>query len=188
MCLEAGEKFRLNYGLDALIRAHDELSIKNRMKANKEEFEKPLLAVPSKFDDLETAIKNTGSTEFERICTTERLLREGEYQHNCVFSRRGLVRRDRASIYRWNHKGDSYTIQFIKDRRGCYSVDEVRARFNHSITTEHLRDLKQVLSGICDVDIVATRDLPRYEPVPRPYPRWQEIDFEDGQLTIDLPF
>lgn len=188
MCLEAGEKFRLNYGLDALIRAHDELSIKNRMKANKEEIEKPLLVVPSKFDDLETAIKNTGSTEFERICTTERLLREGEYQHNCVFSRRGLVRRDRASIYRWNHKGDSYTIQFIKDRRGRYSVDEVRARFNNSITTEHLRDLKQVLSGICDVDIVVTRDLPRYEPVARPYPRWQEIDFEDGQLTLDLPF
>lgn len=188
MCLEAGEKFRLCYSLDALIRAHDELSIKNRMKANKEEFEKPLVAVPSKFDDLEIAIKNTGSTEFERICTTERLFREGEYQHNCVFSRRGLVRRDRASIYRWDHDGRNYTIQFARDKRGRYSVDEIRARFNHSITEEHLRYLKQLISRFCYVNVGVVSELSQREHIERPYPRWQEVDFEDGQLAFDLPF
>ena len=188
MCLEAGEKFRLCYSLDALIKAHDELSIKNRMKANKEEFEKPLVAAHSKFDDLEIAIKNTGSTEFERICTTERLFIEGEYQHNCVFSRRGLVRRDRASIYRWDHDGRNYTIQFARDQRGRYSVDEIRARFNHSITEEHLRHLKQLLSGFCSVNIGVVSERPQREYIERPYPRWQEVDFEDGQLAFDLPF
>ena len=188
MCLEAGEKFRLCYSLDALIKAHDELSIKNRMKANKEEFEKPLVAAHSKFDDLEIAIKNTGSTEFERICTTERLFIEGEYQHNCVFSRRGLVRRDRASIYRWDHDGRNYTIQFARDQRGRYSVDEIRARFNHSITEEHLRHLKQLLSGFWSVNIGVVSERPQREYIERPYPRWQEVDFEDGQLAFDLPF
>ncbi|MBO4216494.1 MAG: PcfJ domain-containing protein, partial [Clostridia bacterium] len=190
MCIEAGEKLRLGYDADALIRAHDELSIRNRIKANKEEFGIPLLAVPSKFDALETAIKDTGSAGFERICTTERLFREGEYQHNCVFSRRGSVRKDRASIYHWDHKGESYTIQFSRDKRKHYFVEEIKARFNRSITEEHLSDLRQMLAGVCavDIEVCAARGLPQPEPDERPYPRWAEADFGDDQLAFDLPF
>ena len=151
MCLAAGEKLRIGYDLEGLMRAHDELAARNRLEAQKEEFGKPLLAVPSKFDALEEAVRKTGSTEFERISTTERLFQEGEYQHNCVFSRLGLVRRDRASVYRWNHQGESYTVQFSRDRRGHYAVQEIRARFNRTITAEHLNELRQILQGIADV-------------------------------------
>ncbi len=195
LCIEAEEKFRLSYDLSALIRAHNELSFRNRMMSNKEELNKPLVTLPSKFDNLETAIKNTGSTEFERICTTERLFKEGEYQHNCVFSRRGLVRRDRASIYHWNHDGTSYTIQFTRDKRGRYTVDEIKARFNYSITKEHLRDLKQLLSGFCSVG-----DQPEFQQhfqMVRPHTRRQDddvdngfhdVDFETGHFSFELPF
>lgn len=151
MCLAAGEKLRIGYDLEGLMRAHDDLAARARLKANKKEFEKPLLAVPSKFDALEESIGKTGSTEFERISTTERLFQEGEYQHNCVFSRLELVRRDRAAVYRWNHQGESYTVQFSRDRRGHYAVQEIRARFNRTITAEHLDELRQVLRGIADV-------------------------------------
>ena len=188
MCLEAEEKFRLCFDLDALIRAHDELSARNRMKVNKDEFKKPLVTSPSKFDELETAIKNTGSTEFERIVTTERLFNEGEYQHNCVFSRCGLLRRDLASIFRWDHDGESYTIQFSKDKRGRYSVDEIKARFNNSITEEHLRYLKQLLSGFCSVNVEVVSEFPQRGRIERPYPHWLGIVNDDEEFEFDCPF
>ena len=62
------------------------------------------------------------------------------------------------------------------DRR--YSVDEVRARFDNSITVEHLRDIKQVLFGICDVDVGVARDFPLIECVIGPYPHRREDNFE----------
>ena len=184
MCDEARREFRLCYELDELIRAHNELSYQIRRSADEAEFQKPLLKVPSKFDGLESAIRETGTTEFERIGTTERLFNEGEYQHNCVFSRRSQVRRDTASIYHWDHKGKSYTIQFAVDRKGRYSVKEVRARFNRSITEKHLRDLEQLLSGFCTVDQdLASAQAPagaepqRARPVPA-----------DDLLPEELPF
>lgn len=73
---------------------------------------------------------------------------EGEYQHNCVFSRRELLRKDKVSIYRWNHKGSSYTVQFVRRLSGEYVVNEVRARFNHAITKEDFDDFRAHLSGI----------------------------------------
>ena len=153
LCREEEEKFRIVDSMYELAAEHDALAEKNRRRVNEAEFGVPLIAVPSKFDKLEEEIRKTGAAEFERIRTTEGLLKEGEYQHNCVFSRRGLVRSDRASIYHWEHKGKSYTIQFSRDRKGRYYVSEVRARFNDPISDVHLWDLGQLLRGFCDVEV-----------------------------------
>lgn len=149
---EAGEKFRIGCSREAYRRIHDELSENARKKTTEAEFRQPLLAVPSVFDGLETALKRAGRDEFERIGTTERLFKEGECQHNCVFSRRTLVRKDRVSIYRWNHKNTGYTVQFIRNQNGRYAATEVKARFNRPITEEHRKDLEEQLAGISTVN------------------------------------
>ncbi len=182
MCIAAGDKFRIGYSLNALIRAHDDLVLRIRMETDKEELSRPLLAVPSKFDELERAIKDGGSDEFERIRTTERLLEEGERQHNCVFSRREQVRRDAASIYHWKHGGEDYTVQFIITEKGAYCVNEVRARFNRPITEEHLNDLKKLLKGISTVDDGVDMELARLGDA-EPFP---PFIFDDDQF--ELPF
>lgn len=182
MSLEAGSALRIGFGKGALIRAHDELSIQNRKKANARELKRPLITVPSRFDGLEKAILDSGAKGLERIRTTERLFEEGVYQHNCVFSRRQLVRQDNASIYHWDHDGASYTIQFIIDRLGYYQIEEIRARFNEPASREHLRVLQRLLRGFCAVDAYQLVD----EELPRPYPRF-DIPDADAMLD-DLPF
>ncbi len=152
LCRITGEKFRIGCDRETYRRIHDEMSEKERKKASEAEFRMPLVAVPSVFDELETALRQAGRDEFERIGTTERLFQEGEYQHNCVFSRRALLREDRVSIYRWNHKNTSYTVQFVRRLSRGYVVDEVRARFNRAITEEHFNDLKVQLAGIAVID------------------------------------
>lgn len=187
MCLETEEKFKLSCDFNALIKTHNELIAKTMLKSTKEELCKPLVCVPLKFDDLEHAIKKTGSTEFERICTTERLFQEGKQQHNCVFSRRNLVRKDRASIYRWTHNGVNYTVQFIRNRKGFYCVDEVRSKFNHSITKEDFMELKNIVSEFCSVDIELMNEIQHQEPVVIQYPCSNNDDEIEDQQS-DLPF
>lgn len=150
---ELGIKIKLRLTFDRFMREHDTLAARLRSAASAKELKLPLLKVPSRFDDFEAAIQKHGTKELERICTTERLMREGEDQHNCVFSRRGLVRQDRVSIYHWQHNGKSYTIQFSMDTDGRIRVDEVRARFNQSITTEDLVFLNQMLLEICSGNV-----------------------------------
>lgn len=152
LCNVMNVPFRINYDRNGIVRAHDDLSIRHRREANKQVLEKPLLKVPSQFDELEKAICKTGAVGFERICSMERLLEEGEYQHNCVFSRHDLVQKDVASIYRWDHNGESYTIQIEKNKNGYYFIREIRARFNELMSHEHFEDLRQIFDGICIVD------------------------------------
>lgn len=192
MCRDAGEKLRLGLDMDALVRAHDALNERLIQEAyrekNKGEFAYPLVSVPSKFDALDQAIRETGSTEFERIRTTERLFQEGAKQHNCVFSRREKVRWDKASIYHWSHGGASYTIQFCMDRKKNYAVEEVRARFNKTITDAHLKDLRAILAGVCTVDDVLAEPLFPQEPPPAAGPRRRLQAAFDWDPEEELPF
>lgn len=188
MSLELGEPMRLCYDEEGLIHAHDELSVKTRMKVNEKEFKLALVSVPSKFDELEKSIKNTGSGEFERIRTTERLFIEGETQHNCVFSRRKLIRKDRVAVFHWDHNGKSYTIQFAVGKQGKYYVDEIRARFNITVTERDLLDLQTILKGICDVSDLILLEIPRPDGYLDPLDTLQFDDFGGGQLRMDLPF
>ena len=195
MCVEAGEVLRIGYSCEALIRAHDELMIRSREKYNEEELQRPLVRVPSRFDDLEKAIRETGSPGFERIMTTRRLFQEGERQHNCVFSRRGFVRDDRASIYHWDHKGLSYTVQFSASRSGRFFVEEIRARFNKTISSEHRRDLERLIGDFCDDNgrqpeylIDEDREIDRNEEARGQGQGFWEFGPAELQEIDDLPF
>lgn len=168
---EIGEPLRFGISRAGLIRAHDDLAAQQEKKGHREDFHKPLVVDPSRFDELEKDIKgvDTGG-EFERIRTTERLFDEGFYQHNCVYSRRDLIRKDRKSVFHWSHKDRSYTVQFAVNSKNAYYVDEIRARFNNSITGEDFTDLKAALKGIALVPDSILAEYPR----------------ADGQLALDF--
>ena len=168
---EVGNPLRFGISRAGLIRAHDELAAQLEKKGHTDDFRKPLVVVPSRFDRLENDIKgvDTGG-EFERILTTERLFDEGFYQHNCVYSRRALIRKDRKSVFHWSHKDRSYTVQFAVNSKKIYYVDEIRARFNNSITGEDFTDLKATLKGISLV----------------PDSILEEYPMADGQLALDF--
>ncbi|MBQ3356887.1 MAG: PcfJ domain-containing protein [Oscillospiraceae bacterium] len=187
MCSETHELLRLSYSLQALINAHDEMAARTRMRINEKEFEKPLVKTPSKFDALEASIRQTGTTELERITTTKRLFDESEYQHNCVFSRRDAVRKDSASIYHWAHEGESYTIQFGAKKKGTFYVREIKARFNRRISVEHLGALAELIDGFCAIDADLARDeLPQVPigPLPHEFPAFALLDLDDEELPF----
>ena len=183
MCAEAGEKYRIGFKLPALIRAHDELAVRLRSNVDEKELSLPLVCVPSKFDRLAKKIEKSGAVGFERITTTERLFEEGVYQHNCVFSRRDLVRSDVVSIYHWDHKGKSYTLQFAKDGKDFW-LTEIKARFNEGVSEEHLADLVDAIGAFCFVDEYFTSGLPRPERFNGNHPRFGA----DFVLDDHLPF
>lgn len=152
MCLETGQKLRINFSSEAaLIAAHDDLAYEIRNKVDENELRLPLVAEDSRFDALEEKIAEIGNGEFERIKTTAQLFIEGKAQHNCVFSRRNVIRKDKAAVFHWHHNGREYTIQFKIDRWRRYAVEEVRARFNETITEQDLSELKRLLSDFCTV-------------------------------------
>ncbi len=197
MSLQLGEPMRLCYDEEGLICAHDELSDRTKEKVNEIEFELPLVTEPSRFDELEKKIEDTGAEGFERIRTTERLFFESETQHNCVFSRRQLIREDQAAVFHWSHNGNSYTIQFSIDQQGNYCVDEIYARYNVAVTKQDLQDLQAILEGICYVSNLILLEVQIRDENPDPIDRFQlstaaDIfrldDINDGQLDMFLPF
>ena len=160
MSAETSELLRLSFDRNGLEHAHNELAVRARDLIAKEELQSVLVQVPSVFDRLEKKIKSTGVDGFERIVTMARLHDEGNFQHNCVFSRRFLIKQDQVSVYHWDHEGESYTVQFYIDTEGKYHLEEVRARFNKAISEEHLQYLKDKLKDICIVDNVSRAFLP----------------------------
>ena len=127
------------------LRAHNqmaEIELEQIDQMRMAEENEPLITVPSLFDRLETALTNLNDG-FERIYSSERLAEEGRQQHNCVYSRRHLLRADKAAIYHWK----SYTVQFgTKD--GCYCLDEVRDKYNKTCMPEDLQQLRDILHKV----------------------------------------
>ncbi len=152
MCLELNIPISLRHSYKGLIQAHNELSKLINRKANEKEFDIPLVAIPSRFDVLEKNLELLYPAEFERIRDARRLLREGEEQHNCVFSRKGIVRRDRAAIFHWDYAGDgkNYTVQFAADGQGEFFVEEIRAKYNEACTPIARAELREILSRVQD--------------------------------------
>lgn len=183
MCLETGHKFRIGFSSENELRtAHDDLADEIRKKVDENELRLPLVPERSKFDILEERITEWGKGEFERIRSTPQLLNEGETQHNCVFSRRHLIRKDHVAIFHWKHNGRNYTVQFNTNRKGNFFVKEVRARFNETITAEDLADLKRMLSGFCTVSNDIAGDLRLYH-AEMDIPNWRLLGDDE-----DLPF
>jgi len=115
MCIANGVDIRLGYSYQGLVKAHDEVSKLDRMHSLEHEFESPLLPEQSRFDVLERCLEDKYPGEFERIKDVRRLFQEGEQPHNCVFSRRFMIREDRASVYHWdyNEKNFGSLLSFV---------------------------------------------------------------------------
>ena len=126
MCLGTNTPVKLRCSRKKLIAAHDELSRTMRRKSRLEAAgSESLVMTPSKFDDLERSFNLLYPNAFQRMLTLGQLLDEGDFQHNCVYSRKDLIKSDRAAIFHWNFENASHTVQFSVDRRGRYYLDEV---------------------------------------------------------------
>lgn len=148
MCIESSVPIRLGYSYQGLVSAHDELSRQIIRRSREQDLILPLIRTPSKFDFLEEQLNRFFPGEFERIRDTKRLLEEGENQHNCVYSRRYLVRGDRAAIFHWDYVGESCTIQFAMDHQGEYFVEEIKAKYNETCSSHALQHLRYVLHEV----------------------------------------
>lgn len=146
LCINTNTPIRLRYDYSEVSREHNRMVEIENKKVNAEEFAKPLIAVPSKFDALELAITEICPDEFVRIKSTHDLYDEGLRQHNCVYSRRNEVREDSASIYHWKHNDVDYTVQFETDfRTGNYCVAEIRGNLNKECPKETRKELEEIL-------------------------------------------
>lgn len=148
MCIANGVEIRLGYSYQGLIKAHDEVSKLDRMRRLDHELEFPLLPEQSRFDVLERCLEDNYPGEFERIKDARRLFQEGEQQHNCVFSRRFMIREDRVSVYHWDYDEKNYTIQFGIDEYGLFYIQEIKGRFNESCSPSVMRELSKRLSYV----------------------------------------
>ena len=145
MCLECNAPIGLRYTEGGLERAHDEMVRVMESRTLEDDLNTPLVTVPSRFDRLEHGLVELYPREFERIKDARRLLEEGQNQHNCVFSRRDLVREDRAAIFHWRFAEEDYTIQFERNYRGDYVIAEIRAKFNEECPAPVLKELHDTL-------------------------------------------
>lgn len=147
-CIDLNEPIRLIYNDKQLVMRHDRLAIALRRKVYIEEKDLPLIAVFSKFDALENKIQNNYPNMFKRICSIKELYDEGEYQCNCVFSRKQMIRNDLVSIYHWNYHDKDFTIQFSIDLNGRYQIDEIKGRFNKLCEKEDKKVIDEIVDDI----------------------------------------
>lgn len=148
MCADTHVPVRFGSNARLLLRAHDEVARIERERLIAWENASPLIAEPSQFDALEQWLDALCPNEFERVRTAARLAEEGRYQHNCVFSRRNLLRADAVAVFHWSCGEESYTVQFATDVLGRYYTDEIKARFNAPCRLEDLSRLKDILRQI----------------------------------------
>ena len=149
MSIESNTPIRLSSSLKKIKEAHDKLAVLNRKKEYlaAEQGER-LVAAPSKFDNLEKAFNDLFPNTLQRIHTLEQLLQEGEFQHNCVFSRRDLIREDRVAIFHWDFENASHTIQFATDRRGEYYISEIKAKYNQECSCSAMTKLREMMAAV----------------------------------------
>lgn len=153
MSIECNAPIRLSSSSNKLKEAHDKLAELIREKEYLAAEQNVLLvATPSKFDDLEKTFNDLFANAFQRMHTSEQLLKEGEFQHNCVFSRRDLIRKDRVAIFHWNFENASHTIQFAIDRWGKYYIDEIKARYNQEPSWSAMTKLREMMAAVNFVD------------------------------------
>lgn len=149
MSIECNAPIRLSSSSNKLKEAHDRLAELNREKEYLAAEQNVLLVTtPSKFDNLEKAFNALFPNALRRMRTSGQLLKEGNFQHNCVFSRRDLIRRDRVAIFHWNFENASHTIQFAVDRWGRYYIDEIKARYNQECSLSAMTKLREMLAAV----------------------------------------
>ena len=147
MCLDTGTPVRLSASVKKLTDEHDGLARLIRKKKYLEDDENEVLVpAPSRFDRLERSLDFLCPNAFRRIRTSGQLLDEGEFQHNCVCSRKGLIENDRAAVFHWDYDNSSHTVQFACIR-GKYYLDEIKARFNEECSPSAMNRLHELLDA-----------------------------------------
>lgn len=153
MSLEGNTPIKLRSSLKKLKEAHDSLAqwftMKEQLGAEQSAL---LVTTPSKFDNLEKRLNDCFPNALQRVHTSEQLLREGIFQHNCVFSRRDLIKNDKVSIFHWNYENMSYTIQFAVYRSGKYYIDEMKAKYNRKCTLSAMTRINEMLAAVNSAD------------------------------------
>lgn len=153
MSIECNTPIRLSSSSNKLKEAHDKLAELIREKEYLAAEQNVLLVTtPSKFDNLEKAFNDWFPNALQRMHTSEQLLKEGEFQHNCAFSRRDLIRKDRVAIFHWNFENASHTIQFAINRWGKYYIDEIKARYNQEPSWSAMTKLREMMAAVNFVD------------------------------------
>lgn len=153
MSIECNTPIRLSSSSNKLKEVHDKLAELIREKEYLAAEQNVLLVTtPSKFDNLEKAFNDLFPNALQRMHTSEQLMKEGEFQHNCVFSRRDLIRKDRVAIFHWNFENASHTIQFAIDRWGKYYIDEIKARYNQECSWSAMTKLREMMAAVNFVD------------------------------------
>ena len=139
-----------------LKKKHDKFSEEIKLRARWREKEKleTVFEFPEKFNPV---IENLG-TEYELIRDGERLLEEGEEQHNCVFSYFKNITEGKCLIYSLLTEENSedsrkerkrYTIEII-ERNGKFEVVQFLGKFNKktSASIELEAELREKLKNI----------------------------------------
>lgn len=149
MSIENEIPIQLSGDIERLRKAHDDLVIAISDKANKDrEDDTTLVASPSKFDFLEMSLDLLDPGAFRRLRTVSELFAEGEYQHNCVITRKASIRCDRVAIFHWDYMDESCTVQFATDLRGRFYIEEIFARFNKPISSGARFAIRDILQSI----------------------------------------
>ena len=149
MCFQLQSKVKLLLSPEKIIKAHDAAAKELNCQRIAESSDNELAAIPSKFDRLENCLEKLRPGEFFRIRTAEQLLREGNNQNNCVYSRRFLIKQDVAAVFHIKTKsGHDYTAQFSMDHKGRYIINEIRAKNNLRCTEEDRKALENTLDKI----------------------------------------
>ncbi len=144
MCEDHGILPQILPTYQAFLRKHDELAEAYSSEKKLSENGQELVVPDSRFEILSRFLRLIGESGLEWIKTAERLYREGEEQHNCVYSYRRRIRNDECAIFHLNRSGESYTIQVEKNTRGRFIIAQMLSRFNNPCRPED----KQYVEGL----------------------------------------
>ena len=131
MAIRLGVKIPLSFNsVGAVIDFHDALAIRLRNKR----MEKTMIPRNSKFENLKMP------PDCKHLTTTEMLIEEGDYQHNCVATYVMEINHDNCSIWSMRKNGgERFTIEIRMDKTGKYIIAQMRGFANRDCPNEEYK-------------------------------------------------
>lgn len=140
LCLQTKTKVQLNLSsIKRIVELHDELinAKKNR--------EMPTIHIPK--NTVYTKLRKLLPKEFEWIKTKNRLLKESEIQHHCVWTYGDKINADKSAIYSFVYAPENkrYTIEFVYGNNGEYKIRQMQSCCNKGHSKEAYEYVKSFL-------------------------------------------
>ncbi len=102
-------------------------------------------------NDFNNLISNMPS-KYTLIDNEYDLYKEGEYQHNCVYSYKDRILRYDCIIFKYEIDNDRhYTIEIRKNNKGVYELFQIKNRFNQEPDIDIYNEVKN------DINIINTK-------------------------------